>query len=136
MFLKIKKSVKIVQGVSNVLRNIYKFQKRIQTTYKKKKEIFHEGFLQSMGPNPQEIVNLVTFTGEILNKKFHFFVQWEPSWISEMEPFAKIVNGWYYSICYYFRKKLPCHFLVSNISENGLTCNFIPSEKLNNWKLN
>ena len=42
---------------------------------KKKKEIFHEGFPQSMGPNPQETVNLVTFTGEILNKKFHFFVQ-------------------------------------------------------------
>ena len=30
-----------------------------------------------MWPNPQETVDLVTFTEEILNEKFHFFVQCE-----------------------------------------------------------
>ena len=29
-----------------------------------------------MWPNPQETADLVTFTGEILNGKLHFFVQW------------------------------------------------------------
>ena len=28
-----------------------------------------------MWPNPQEIVDLNTFTGEVLNRKLHFFVQ-------------------------------------------------------------
>ena len=29
-----------------------------------------------MWPNPQETTDLVKFTEEILNGKFHFFVQW------------------------------------------------------------
>ena len=30
-----------------------------------------------MWPNPQETVDLVTFTEEILHEKLHFFVQWK-----------------------------------------------------------
>ena len=37
-----------------------------------KNEVFHQGFLQSMWPNPQETADLVTLTAEILNGKLHF----------------------------------------------------------------
>ena len=31
-----------------------------------------------MWPNPQETADLFTFTEEILNRKLHFFAQWDP----------------------------------------------------------
>ena len=34
-----------------------------------KKEVFHQGFLQQMWPNPQKTADLVTFVEEILNGK-------------------------------------------------------------------
>ena len=37
-----------------------------------KKEVFHQGFLKQMWPNPQETSDLVTFTEEIFNGKSHF----------------------------------------------------------------
>ena len=37
-----------------------------------KNEIFYWGFLQQIWPNLQEIVDLVTFTEEILNEKLYF----------------------------------------------------------------
>ena len=37
-----------------------------------KKEVFHQGFLKQMWPNPLETSDLVTFTEEIFNGKFHF----------------------------------------------------------------
>ena len=39
-----------------------------------KNEVFHYGFLQEMWPNPQETVDLITFTEETLNGKLHFCV--------------------------------------------------------------
>ena len=40
-----------------------------------KNEVLHQGFIQQMWPNPQFHADLVTFTEEIVNMKFHF------SWI-------------------------------------------------------
>ena len=37
-----------------------------------KNEVFHQGFLQEMLPNPQFPADLITFTEEILNGKLHF----------------------------------------------------------------
>ena len=37
-----------------------------------KNEVFHQGSLQKMGPNPQETADLVTFTEETFNEKLHF----------------------------------------------------------------
>ena len=37
-----------------------------------KNEVFHEGFIQQMWPNPQEPADLVTFTEEIFNGKLNF----------------------------------------------------------------
>ena len=34
-----------------------------------KNEVFHQGSLQKMGPNPQETADLVTFTEETFNEK-------------------------------------------------------------------
>ena len=37
-----------------------------------KNEVFHQGFLQEMLPNPQFPADLITFTEEILTGKLHF----------------------------------------------------------------
>ena len=37
-----------------------------------KNDFFHQGFLQLMWPNPQETVDLVTLTEEILDGKLDF----------------------------------------------------------------
>ena len=54
-----------------VSRNIEKvavFGKLKNTNHCIKNKVFHQGFLQQMGPNP----DLATFTEEILNEKLHF----------------------------------------------------------------
>ena len=43
-----------------------------------------------MWPNPQETVDLVTFTEKVLNGKLHFLCSEMPA----LEIFAKIVNGY------------------------------------------
>ena len=40
-------------------------------THYPQNEVFHEGFLQQMRPNPQETAGLVTFAEEIFHGKFH-----------------------------------------------------------------
>ena len=62
---------------NNIVKSIYglTISRIIGITYRSyytKNEVFHWGFLQWMWPNPQEIADLVTFTEEILNRKFHF----------------------------------------------------------------
>ena len=43
-----------------------------------KNEVFHWRFLQQMWPSSQETANLVTFTEEILDGKFHFLCSVHP----------------------------------------------------------
>ena len=53
-----------------------------------------------MWPNPQENVDLVTFTGEILNGKFHFCVVQEPEGL----------KGVYNLIFFYLDKDKKSHW--------------------------
>ena len=48
-------------------------KKHTQSNTAQKNEIFHEGFLQPMWPNPQETVDLVTYTGKPLMDNLNFW---------------------------------------------------------------
>ena len=44
------------------------------TNSAQKNEVFHQGFLQYMWPNPEDTTDLVTFTEEIFNAKVVCFI--------------------------------------------------------------
>ena len=70
-----------------------------------KNKVFHEGFLQWMWPNPQEIEDLVTFTEKILNGKLHFCAV------------ITVINKMKVNHCLTMILILPC-FLLSSMFES------------------
>ena len=62
-----------------------------------KNEVVHYGFLQEIGPNPQDTMNLVIFIEEILNGKLHFLCSKSTNEILNSK--TKLLNK-YYCTCF------------------------------------